>query len=338
MRFCEPIDSYTIFLEQATAHERRSVKTWVDFYSRITRQDGLLRKDWAEVKQAVAAKRSTDEVTQDTSQALRRLDEQDFQHLRRVIWTEATWRDDGRPFYNVWPQAIEAVSTANVDAIPFGDLPKMPVSVCCLRLPHPGYVGQDKRRAINNIWVVQAPERKGFGILFRYTIDGNAQSSTAWSLFLPDRCTLNMFTSQLEHEFANPETVALVTVEACRLAARVLLLASDPQYLERILLAVDQQRVERGYPIQKAQERAKARGLFGWDIGRSISREVRPHLRTPHMAIRHTGRGRTVPKLVRIRGAVIHAPRFGDIPTGWMDRLPEDDKPETDENNNETTA
>jgi len=61
--------------------------------------------------------------------------------------------------------------------------------------------------------------------------------------------------------------------------------------------------------------KAQRRGKVGWNVGRQI--EVTPHVRRPHFAIRWTERGRAVPKLVPVKGSVVHRQLAEKVPTGF---------------------
>jgi hypothetical protein len=89
------------------------------------------------------------------------------------------------------------------------------------------------------------------------------------------------------------------------------LLADDATgLLERDLLARD-----RGKPVtQAALDRAARLKGIGWTLGARL--DSTPHLRRPHFARRWTGPGRKVPRLVPIKGSVVHRQSLTTIPTG----------------------
>jgi hypothetical protein len=96
-----------------------------------------------------------------------------------------------------------------------------------------------------------------------------------------------------------------------RIALGVMLLASDPAFVEPILL-----RRDFGKPGDKSAmaERARRNGVIGYEIGANM--EVSPHFRRPHFAIRWTGKGAEIPRLVPVKGAVIHKSQL-HVPTGF---------------------
>lgn len=97
-----------------------------------------------------------------------------------------------------------------------------------------------------------------------------------------------------------------------RIGFGVMLLAADPDFIKPVLLKCDQ---GRNIDTETLKKRAHQRGLVGYEIGADM--EVSPHFRRPHFAIRWTGKGSEVPKLVPVKGAIIHKSRMQEIPTGY---------------------
>ena len=54
--------------------------------------------------------------------------------------------------------------------------------------------------------------------------------------------------------------------------------------------------------------------------GKDFERTVSPHMRVPHFAIRWTGKGRTKPKLVPVKGSLVNREKILPIPTGYLDK------------------
>src|SRR5690606_18999202 len=81
------------------------------------------------------------------------------------------------------------------------------------------------------------------------------------------------------------------------------------------VLAADREKFERSGDM-KYVDKAKRRGKIGWDVGKKL--DVNPHWRRAHYAWYHTGAGRTVPKLIFRKGAVVHREIVKEIPTGRL--------------------
>lgn len=100
-----------------------------------------------------------------------------------------------------------------------------------------------------------------------------------------------------------------------RLLGGISLLAKDERFVEPLLLKRDSGKKLSQEQKQKAIERARARGKNGFTIGEHF--ESSPHIRSPHFAIRWTGKGKTVPKLTPISGSVVNRTKIYPIPTGY---------------------
>jgi hypothetical protein len=62
-------------------------------------------------------------------------------------------------------------------------------------------------------------------------------------------------------------------------------------------------------------DKAHRRGQVGRDVGKHI--KVIPHYRRPHDAVVWTGHGRVVPKIVPLRGSVVHREVVEKVPMGF---------------------
>jgi len=102
------------------------------------------------------------------------------------------------------------------------------------------------------------------------------------------------------------------------LAVGVALIAQDPRFAEPILLKRDQGKDLDEVALKRAIERAKRRGRNGVAIGKGL--EVSPHMRRPHFAIRWTGKGAAVPKLVPVKGSMVSRDKMFPVPTGHLDK------------------
>lgn len=101
------------------------------------------------------------------------------------------------------------------------------------------------------------------------------------------------------------------------IAVGVSLLAQDERFAEPILLKRDQGKQLNEEQLKRAIERAKNRGRNGIAIGKGL--EVSPHIRKPHFAVRWTGKGGNVPRLVPVKGCVVSRDKLFPVPTGHLD-------------------
>lgn len=96
------------------------------------------------------------------------------------------------------------------------------------------------------------------------------------------------------------------------IALGVMMLAADPDFIKPVLLKADEGKTT---PLEERIARAKKRGVYGFTIGEDI--ETCPHFRRPHFAVRWTGKGATIPKLVPVKGSVVNKKLMTTVPTGY---------------------
>jgi hypothetical protein len=104
--------------------------------------------------------------------------------------------------------------------------------------------------------------------------------------------------------------------DALRLAVAVILMRNDPTFVQPDRWD-DQAKFNADSVLKERVERAAARGVREWRIGEQY--EAVPHLRRPHLGLRWTGEGRKVPKIVPVKGSVVHRQKAGRVPTGHYD-------------------
>ncbi len=104
--------------------------------------------------------------------------------------------------------------------------------------------------------------------------------------------------------------------DSFRLAIGICLLGNDSEFIQPEVLTADQVKFGTSRDM-KLVDKAKNRGKYGWTVGREI--DCLPHIRRPHFAIRWTGKGGTVPRVVPVKGSVVKRKAITDVPTGYMD-------------------
>lgn len=249
-------------------------------------------------------------------------------HFARM---EYLWQEDVRPYYKLWPFLLDSLHRIPLN-VPLNRLSLAP-RVIAIRLPI------EHRPTMHN-WCVNAlllaitDDTFSVSYQFRCLDNIHAMVGCQWNkLNSPD--TLDMFAgneptirdaSTLNSPVlddmgitfvpsATPSNDAIEWLDqrSLRIAMGVALLGSDPMIFERDVLAKDQTKWNETQDA-KYVERAKRRGVNGWSLGRHI--EMLPHWRRPHMGLRWTGSGRTVPRIVPIRGAIVHRTQALTVPTG----------------------
>jgi hypothetical protein len=124
--------------------------------------------------------------------------------------------------------------------------------------------------------------------------------------------------------------VTLVYTQAAEWCFRLLvltsLLAAGNDLVTPVLLAKDQDAMGNVSPEEMAKwvemraSKARQRGLLGFEVGRALQEEKdrSPHFRNPHLALFHTGPGRTQPRVQLRRGSVVISKALTKVPTGFL--------------------
>lgn len=247
---------------------------------------------------------------------------------------ETNWLLDRRPYYTVYPVAAEALRRVEL-SIGCDNL-QLPLRSLLIRFG----VGQEpicNREKLRSILVGKLPtnwaEKTKFGEGPDYSVHPGL---SCWMDF-----------GEITHEFAdrlkfeipiykyvqfplvpgksveeiistvphyNPEENTCIE-EALRFVMGLCLLANDPEVIKPDVLDRDRIKYEEK-PDQTIVDRAHRRGKVGWLVGADW--EMIPHYRRPHFALRWTGEGRKVAKIVPVKGAVVHRSKLTDVPEGYL--------------------
>lgn len=237
---------------------------------------------------------------------------------------EWSWYDSGRPYFKVWPSIAKTLVDFPLkmrgDAInpPSGCktiLLRFPVSVEPVR-------GTDKDKMCLCLASYEVEDsQRIIGCNFRVLEnDATSQMDTTDGFFY------FFAKNELEIEFAMKEAESQQSKQRnelgtawLRLAVAVALIADDPSIITPDVLSKDRDRYDRETDEawkERAVERARRRGVVGWNVGADY--EVCPHYRRPHFGIRYTGKSRRVPRIVPIKGAVVHRSKLTEVPTGYI--------------------
>ena len=225
-----------------------------------------------------------------------------------------------RPFFQVYPKVAEALLKTPLNLKPC-DIPKSKVHelpAISVRLP----VDSNQSKACGTTWFIisifsgqplEILKASGLHPLF------NCGENDFIAIYCHDGKHMRLSSVPISQTFDHVDTkIGMDTVNEdqshslCRMALGVMMLAADPDYIKPVLLKADEGKTT---PIEERIARAKNRGVFGFSIGEDIERS--PHFRRPHFAIRWTGKGATVPKLVPVKGAIIGKEIMTTVPTGY---------------------
>lgn len=247
---------------------------------------------------------------------------------RNYCILEKHWIEACRPYYKVWPIIAQSFKKMPLD-ICMGDLGLnsrvIAIRFCKDDLPKCGDLYVQSILAENH----SCEHCGSFGVGFSYYGICDGEKSCHWTsiAFNTDKehATMKVDSCLATIKFATVEIDDKVcaTTELAKLAARiaitVMLLANDPSIIEPDVLSKDRAEYNRTKDPERKriiEERARRRGKIGWNIGEFY--ETMPHYRRPHFGIRHTGKGGTIPRIVPIKGAVVHRNKLTRVPTGYI--------------------
>ncbi len=228
---------------------------------------------------------------------------------------EQKWVELQRPFYNVWPIAIELSQQVKLE-LAFASF-EVPFESLVLRFAR-GHEPNGLKAAIlfwhNQCIQVTAIPLEGADNVYLHAAYNAEDHVERWI-------------TQLHEKPNGYEKMGAVLI---RLVVFVGLLSHDDDLITPIVLSKDQKRyAETDDPDVKKwlEERAARRAGRGFDVGRTLQleKEKSPHWRNPHLCLFWTGAGRTTPIIKMRSGAVIQRVSMAEVPTGYLG-------PETDEN------
>lgn len=234
---------------------------------------------------------------------------------------EKKWEAKRRPYYNAWPSILPSLGSLRLD-IPSSDI-RLPISPLLIRVP----TNSDKPfrtiLALDGGDMVQEFDGIGMRVDFGYeNSDGYQVDMVTGLARAPGLTVEDVFGLMWDQQQASPlDAPKHELLDAVRLVCALCLVDTNdsllvtPDVLEKDRLKYS----ETGDPA--IVERAHRRGKFGWDIGKEMHErgEMDPHYRRPHLALRHTGKGGLIPKIVPVKGTVVHRKKLTEVPTGYLD-------------------
>jgi len=246
---------------------------------------------------------------------------------KSLIKAEHNWRNVRRPYFNVYPKVLNALAKTSLRVKP-SQIPKSvfhDLSVMAIKFPNNHDVKLLK--GLDHMFISLIDEVRGRGIggiACYYTLnDAVYYSAIPQEDYVDEMLKIEQEPDEFEIRYAsqNDEERARTNL-ASRIMVGVLMLAADEEYIAPILIRGDADKAKTEDDVKRLADKARRRGLVGYDIGRDI--EVSPHIRMPHFGLRWTGEGRKIPKIVPIKGSVINKKLVAEVPTGYEDDSQED--------------
>jgi len=233
-----------------------------------------------------------------------------WEHLVNATM-EGLWYGELRPYFKVWPAIGSALSKVRLDVCP--DALVFPVPCIAVRFAKQDARFDKIRSMLTAIVPVDDPQNSR-----RMLLRWKAEPCGCCD-FLSIDMTFSTMESGLNPYWAEKNAASVL---AARIAVGVCLLAGDPEFIKPDVLACDREAYNR-YEEQGNQPcmdalvaKAAKQGVKGWRVGEVY--ETIPHFRRPHFALRHTGKGGAIPKIVPVRGSVVHRKKLTDVPTGYL--------------------
>ena len=236
---------------------------------------------------------------------------------------DRSWQSARRPYYRVYPSIIPMLTKLNLEKVRGSNI-TMPNGLLSLSLQFP--VSHPLGGEVRTLWVSLVRLDEAFHGTTRGLSIGidHGEIFDRGPIYLI-RCfplkdmTLEECLAELpegasakEGKLLDPEIVA----DCIRLACTVCLIGENPELVQPDVLSKDLGKVT-DENLDRLVEKARRRGKLGWSLGRSI--ETIPHFRRPHPALVWTGVGRTIPKIIRRSGCVVHRDVVAAVPTGYGD-------------------
>tara|TARA_R110000803_G_scaffold10243_1_gene31549 strand:- start:56 stop:868 length:813 start_codon:yes stop_codon:yes gene_type:complete len=240
-------------------------------------------------------------LTLDNVNKMKEMVEQLKVEEQSIGFTEIMWQLSGKPYFEVYPKVIEGLRRTNLNVKP-SDIPKSilhDINHLCVKFP------SGIMRYSYMLMTVTPSSYKGIHEIYIMASDGEAFTEATATDEQP-------LTESIGSDWADDMEEAAEYNNVMKIAIGVMMLASDPDYIKPVLLKADENKTT---PLEERIERAKRRGVFGFTIGEEIERS--PHFRRPHFAIRWTGKGGSIPKLVPVKGSVIGKELMTTVPTGF---------------------
>lgn len=248
--------------------------------------------------------------------------------LYRQVVVEEHFAQNRRPFYRLYPGVTEALTRLGIEKIDISMI-RPPVNPLSLEFPEGRPLIAGSRKIVNILFMEFEYDDSLF-IEYRSHVDTFGVSTFPRKYNVIESMLNNLAT---DSERETTRTVMQIVFGVCMIPQ------SDTSLILPRVLNCDSDKFEAtGDP--KYIERAKQRGVVGWDVGRDLPtaeemetlREQHgvpgrksPHWRNDHVAIRYTGQGRTIPVLTRIKGALVNKDLLKEIPHGYHGKETADD-------------
>lgn len=231
-----------------------------------------------------------------------------FSYLSDAVFL---WRRNRRPYVNVFPAVEKMLLNTKIESI------------------DPGTIEQTVLHSIETVEVRFASQRRPFFLTVTpkketFVAKVGAIEAAFYGGEVAMRMQRQLFGCKKVHVVDSEKMMQVISLDVgewmdlsldmLRIGVGIMMLASDPFFFIPAITKRDQERALSGKQLIDAVERSKRRGNIGFNVGRDV--EVCPHFRRPHFAMRWTGKGRETPRLVPVKGSIVHRAGIA-VPTGY---------------------
>jgi hypothetical protein len=235
-----------------------------------------------------------------------------------LAYAEEMYTSNRRPFYRVYPGVAMAMLRLGIEKIDISHV-NLPVNGLALEFAE-GHFLHAGHLEIVNLLVVEFDKE----VLFIEFV--HADGKHGHFMFSRKNPSILDWLSTI------PQVERSLTTQIMQIVFGVCMIpVEDSDLIKPLVLNKDKEKFESTGDM-KYVERARRRGINGWEVGRDIPtpeemEAIRqqggepgrksPHWRTGYFAIRHTGEGRSVPVIRWIRETFVNKDIWKEVPTGY---------------------
>ena len=258
----------------------------------------------------------------------KKLETEEHKDSAVIAFCEDMWVKAKRPFYNVWPIAMDLARSVKLD-LPFSAI-EVPFNTMMLRFAR-GHEPIDATVAML-VWHQGPPLHVKVSCYF----GTGPHRLTVGYTYEPEQQVQDWLSkySDIAREFDDcawidgDEAAELISL-LIRLCVFIGLLSHDRDMITPVVLSKDRRKYEATDDLDEKkwlEERAVRRAGHGFDVGKGLQleKEKSPHWRNPHLCLFRIGPGRKKAILQMRSGSIVHRVSMAEVPTGYLG-------PETDE-------
>jgi hypothetical protein len=224
---------------------------------------------------------------------------------------ECRWTQNRRPYFNVFPALfgkLQSVSLRGVGTDVFiRAMANLSLETLLVR-----------SSASTGCMGCLVSTITGKGLMLKFYLksgDGELQNLVITSESRgPDSNDFGLYAERIGLDNDVPEIAQFLSV----VLGSLLLDVEDRSLVNPVLLNKDLPKLSRIGEVE-AIDRAKRRGVIGWDLGRSLESVCRSaHYRNAHLCLFRTGPGRSTPVIKFRSGAFVKPTNRISVPTGYL--------------------